>query len=146
MGFLSSYSGTRRIDIDQHYWVEVKECLSILEKNQAERTLMTPVMDLNGHGSATVDMVGFRNAMMSASIVAWNLDDDNGEVWPLSPPHVKEAHIARLPGPVFDEIWLVVNELNGPREPAEAARFPVVGVGGDPDGDAGASEPGLVRP
>lgn len=146
MGFLSAYSGTERIALDGQYWVDVKNCLSIQEKNRAERALMTPVVDLNGRGSATVDMVGFRNAMMAASIVGWNIDDDDGAVWPLEPPAVREANISRLPGPVFDQIWEVVNRLNGPRDPAEAARFPVVGVGGDPDGHGGSAESGDVQP
>lgn len=147
MGFLSAYSGTKRVEIDGHYWVEVKECLSIREKNDAERALMTPMLDLNnGRGSASVDMVGFRYAMMAASIVAWNLDDDNGAIWPLEPQQVKEANIARLPGPVFDQIWVVLNDLNGPRDPAEAARFPEPRLGGDPDGNGGAAEPGVVQP
>lgn len=145
MGFLSAYSGTRKIDVGGGYWVEIKECLSIAEKNLCERALMSsPVVDMSGRGSAKVDSVAFRNAMMSASIVDWNLDEDNGDIWPLFPQAVKDANIARLPGPVFDQIWLVVDESNGPRERADAVRFPDAGVVGDPDGNGGSAEPGVV--
>lgn len=147
MGFLSHYSGAQRIELGDGYWVDVKKCLTVAEKQRAESALTSnPVVDMNGNGTAKVDMPGFHNEMMCASIVAWNLDDDDGTVWPLAPDRTKRANIARLPAPVFDVIWRVINELNGPQPKDERVRFPVNGVGGDPDGDGGTAVVGDVQP
>lgn len=136
MGFLSAYSGTKKIDVGGGYWIEVRECLPIVDKQRAEKALASsPRVDMAGNGSISLDTVAFHNEMLSASIVAWNLDDEDGQVWLLEPDHIKRANIARLPAPVFDQVWAVVNELNGPRETSDKVRFPEPGVGGDQDGD-----------
>lgn len=146
MGFLSAYSGVERVDVGGGYWIEVLKCLSIMDKHRAEKALAsTPKMDLAGNGSVNLDTVAFRNEMMAASITSWNLDDDNGQVWALSPDSVKRANIARLPAPVFDQVWQVVDGLNGPRERADQVRFPVPGGVGDPVGDLGAPVAADVR-
>lgn len=145
MGFLSAYSGTRRIDIGNGYWVEIKECLSIVEKQRAEKALSSgPVFDQSGRGSAQMDMPAFHTEMVVASVVGWNLDEDDGTVWPLTPEPVKRKNVARLPAPVFDRIFEAVNELNGPQPAKERAQFPEPGVGGDPDGDGGTAVAGDV--
>jgi hypothetical protein len=146
VGFLSAYSGTKRIDFDGGYWVEVKECLNIVEKQRAERALTgTPTVDMNGRGTARMDQIAFHNEMLAAAITGWNLDDDDGAVWPLTPDSVKRSNIARLPAPVFDQILRVVDGLNGPRGRDEQVRFPDAGDGGDPVGDDGSGEPELLR-
>lgn len=135
MGFLSAYSGTQKIDVGDGYWIEVRECLPIMDKQRAENALASsPRVDMAGNGSISLDTVAFHNEMVAASIVAWNLDDDNGQVWPLAPDSVKRQNIARLPAPVFDQVWAVVNDLNGPRETTDKVRFPESGVSGDQDG------------
>ncbi|MFB8182637.1 hypothetical protein ACFC8N_42940 [Streptomyces sp. NPDC055966] len=145
MGFLSAYSDTRKIDLGGGYWVEIKECLSIVEKQRAEKALSSgPVFDQNGRGSAQMDMPAFHTEMVVASITAWNLDEDDGTVWPLTPEPVKRKNVARLPASVFDQIFKEVDELNGPKPARERAQFPEPGLGGDPDGHGGATEPGDV--
>jgi hypothetical protein len=146
VGFLSAYSGTKRVDIDGRYWVDVLECLSIVDKQRAEKALATPRIDMNGQGDMALDTVAFHNVMMNASIIGWNLDDDDGTVWALTPARAKEANIARLPAPVYDQVWQVVDELNGPRERTEQVRFPGAGVGGDQVGDGGPAEPEQLLP
>lgn len=146
MGFLSHYSGVQRVELDADYWVDVKKCLTVAEKQRAESALTSnPVVDMNGHGTAKVDMPAFHNEMMFASIVDWNLDDEDGTKWALAPERIKRLNIARIPAPVFDQIWKVINELNGPQPKDERIRFPVDGVGSDPDGDAGTSDAGDVQ-
>jgi hypothetical protein len=146
VGFLSAYSGTQKIDLGGGYWIEVRECLSIVDKQRAEKALASsPKVDMSGNGTVSLDTVAFHNAMLEASIVAWNLDDDNGTVWALAPSNVKRDNIARLPAPVFDQVWQVVNDLNGPRERADQVRFPEPGVVGDQVGDGGSAEPADVR-
>lgn len=145
MGFLSAYSGTKTIDVGGGYHIEVLECLSIVDKQRGEKALAAPRIDMNGQGVMALDTVAFHNVMMNASIIAWNLDDDDGTVWALTPERVKAANIARLPGPVFDQVWAVVDELNGPRGRAEQVRFPDAGPVGDPVGDGGAAVAGDVH-
>lgn len=145
MGFLSAYSGTRRIDLDGHYYVVVKQCLSLMEKQRADRALgSTQTIDISGKQSATIDTGAYAIAMVTASIVEWNLDEEDGTVWLLSPEPVKRRNVERLPAPVFDRIYQEIDALNSPRSKDEQVRFPADGVGGDPDGDAGAGLPGDV--
>lgn len=147
MGFLSHYSGVQRVEVGEGYWVDVKKCLTVAEKQRAETALTSnPVVDMSGHGTAKVDMPAFHNEMMFASIVGWNFDEDDGTPWALMPDRVKRINIARIPAPVFDTVWEVVNELNGPQSKADRIRFPVNGVGRDQDGDAGASVADDVQP
>lgn len=142
MSFLSAYSGTRRVDLGGGYWVDVKTCLSIVEKQRADKMLTSdPVVDQSGHGTAKVDLPAFQTEMVVHSITGWNLDEEDGTVWALSPEPVKRKNIARLPAPVFDEIYRVVDELNGKPPAREQAQFPVAGVGGDPHGHAGPAQP-----
>lgn len=147
MGFLSHYTGVQRIELDHDYWVDVKQCLSVVEKQRAETALASnPVMDMNGRGSAKLDITAFSNEMVCASVVGWNIDEDDGTVWALAPDRTKRANIARLPAPVFDTIWKTVNELNGPQSKDEKVRFHDDGVGRDQDGDGGSADPGDVQP
>lgn len=138
MGFLSAYSGVRRVEIgdpDSKYWVDIKEHLSQGAKEKGDRALQqTHVVD--GKAQMTPDVVEFRQQLVLASIDGWNLDDDNGIVWPINMQNVK-----RLPAAVFDELWTVVDETNVPLSTAERRRFPAGDLGGDPDGDAGAGGP-----
>lgn len=146
MGFLSAYSGTRKVDVGGGYWIEVRECLSIVDKQRAEKALASsPRVDMAGNGTVSLDTVAFHNEMLEASIINWNLDDDDGKVWALAPSNLKRQNIARLPAPVFDQVWEVVNDLNGPRERADKVRFPDAGNVGDQVGDAGSAESADVR-
>lgn len=145
-GFLSAYSGTRRIDISGGYWIEVKDCLTVVEKHRSEKALTgNPTIDAtSGRGTAQMDLTGFETELVTASIVGWNLDEEDGTPWALAPDRVKRANIARLPSPVFDTIFKVVNELNGPQPAKESAQFPDESGGGDPVGDGGPTVAGDV--
>lgn len=142
MGFLSAYSGTKRIEIDERYYVVVKECLSMIEKQRAEKALgaNSATVDMNGRGSAKLDTAAFSVEMVAASIVEWNLDEEDGTIWALAPEPVKRRNIERLPAAVFDLVYMEVNALNGPKPKDERVRFQAARLGGDPDGDAGAGE------
>lgn len=132
MAFLSAYSGVRRIavgDPDGEYWVDLREHLSQGGKEKGDRALQQMSV-VGGKPQLSPDVVEFRQQLVLASIDNWNLDDDNGQVWPLNMHSVK-----RLPASVFDELWAVVDESNKPRSSVERRQFPAGGVGGDPDGD-----------
>jgi hypothetical protein len=135
MGFMSAYDGTQRIPIphpDKEYWVDLKEHLShgATEKSAAALQSLSIV---DGKPRPTPDVFKSRAEAVLASIVNWNLDDDNGTVWP-----VNMQSIRRLPDAVFTLIHDAVDESNKPRPPAEQARFHGEGILGDPDEDAGA--------
>lgn len=140
MGFLSSYSGVRRVHLDDHYWVDLKEHLSQGAKERGDRALQQ-MQIVDGKPHVTPDVVEFRQQLVLASIADWNLDDDNGQVWPISMQSVK-----RLPVAVFDRLWGVVDETNKPPTTAERAQFPEGTVRGDPDGDPGATGAVDVQP
>lgn len=139
-GFMSAYDSTRRITIphpDTEYWVDLREHISLAAKDAADRLLANGkrVLDPRTNDvTVTQDMVAWRHALVLAHIKAWNLDDEQGRVWPVDAVHVK-----KLPSTVFDLLFQEVDELAAPLTREEQRRFPDVGVGGDPDGDAGAS-------
>jgi hypothetical protein len=136
MGFLSAYEGTNKVVVDEErgYWVELAKHVSQGEKEEAERSLSKIVM-VNGEATPTPDVARWKQLMLAASIKEWNLDDDNGAVWPIDLKHVQ-----MLPSDIFDELWKVVTTANKEKTPQEERQFPAESVGGGADGDAGAPE------
>jgi hypothetical protein len=136
MGFLTAYEGVNRVvvDAERGYWVDLAKHVSQGSKEAAERALSKVVMT-GGEAVPTPDVARYRQLMLLASIKAWNLDDDNGTVWPLDLKHVQQ-----LPGSIFDDLWKAVDGQNKVRTPEEDRQFPVEDLGGGTDGDAGAPE------
>jgi hypothetical protein len=137
-GFLSAYSGTTRVEVgdpDSGYWVDLKDHLSQGAKEKGERALQR-YQFADGKTALNPDVVESRQQWVLASIDGWNLDDANGQVWPISMTSVK-----RLPGEVFEQLWEVVDGSNTPRSTEERRQFPAGGVGGDPDADPGPAVP-----
>lgn len=144
MGYQSDYATTERIPLgNPKYWVEIKRCLSRGELKKAEKLLADTTISVAQDGAQsaqlTPDVSAYRDHMVTSSIVAWNLDDDNGQILPITPDTV-----AILAGDDFDRIWERVDILNGPDGPEERRRFPAGGVGSDPAGEGGAAEPADV--
>ena len=138
MGFMSAYDGTHRIVIphpDGDYWVELKKHLT---HGAAERSVaaLQGLEVVDGKARSKADVYRHQMERVLASIVSWNLDDDNGQVWPIN-----QQSLRRLPDAVFDLLFEAVDRSNAPEGKAERTRFPDEGAVGDSDGDAGAAEP-----
>lgn len=118
MGFLSAYEGVRRVDLGRGYWVDLVLHISQGSKEAAERAASKVKVSASGLTDVEPDVVAFRQLMILGHVKEWNLDDDNGRIWPVSLASVK-----RLPGDVFEELWKVVNELTKPRDADEQKRF-----------------------
>lgn len=147
MGFLSAYSGTHRLDVGGGYGIELKDCLSAVEKQRAEKALTgNPRVDLSGRAEAALDTTAFAVEMVVASIVGWDLDENDGTVWALEPEQVKRANVMRLPAPVFDAVFAAVNASNGPREKTEQVRFPEPGLSSSANGVGRSAELGQLHP
>lgn len=145
-GFLSAYDGIERIEFGRDYWADVKRCLSHAEQQRAQAKMGAgrQSVDMTGRQFATIDMNAFETEMIVLSLVAWNLDDEDGKPWPLEPESARRASVARLPASVASQIFQVVNALNGPMENREAATFPGPGVGGDQSGVGGSAGVGVL--
>lgn len=145
-GFLSAYEGVERIELGRGYWVDVKRCLSHFELQQAQAKMGAgrQTVEATGRQYATIDMNAFENELIVLSVVDWNLDDENGQTWPLAPDAARRRSVARLPAAVASQIFTRCNELNGPAPAREAAQFPGEGLGGDPVRDAGADGVGVL--
>lgn len=138
MGFLSAYSGTQKVTVGdpaRGYWVEIREYVSQGDKTKAEQVLQGRQRVNGSDVVMDMDVAGYRQLMVLASIVSWNLDDDNGRVWPINLQSVRQ-----LPGPEFDRIWKVVDELNAPASTAERRQFPGALDGGDQSGTTGGGQ------
>lgn len=132
-GFLSAYSGTRKVHIphpDRDYWVVLKETLSVGAKEDAERALTNGRISTEGV-EMTMDTVSYAQMMVLSSIVEWNLDNEDGTIWPITLESVK-----RLPDLEFSRLRKMIDEMNSPDKPEERRRFPdgVVGIDTDADG------------
>lgn len=151
MAFLDDYSGTERIDVGKGYWVDIKLCLSREEKRDANKYMsrMAAVQDDKTDKMVTravPDIERYRDEVVLASIVDWNLDDKDG-VWQLSPPSAKRKNVNRLPEAVFDKVYKRANELNKSPEVDEQKTFRDDAEQRDHDADAvdeGAGDPGEV--
>lgn len=143
MGFLSAYSGTKKItvgtDPDGPYWVEIKTCLTSGDKEKADQALASGKLIPGQKPEMAMNIVKYRQLTVQASIVDWNLDDDNGKIWPID-----LAHVRKLPAPVFDQIYKEVDEANKPATTEETKSFRPEGVSGDPDEDGGSADTGDV--
>lgn len=143
MGFLSAYEGIERVELDGGYWIDIKKTLSAAEMQHAEKILAArPTVDPGtGRGEAQIDSAGYRNAMLSNSIVAWNLDEEDGTPWALTPIGAKHRNIARLPSPVYETVWKKVNTQNARTTTEERAQFPDEAERGPADGDGWTADP-----
>jgi hypothetical protein len=143
LGFLSAYEGTERIDLDGGYWIDIKNCLSADEMQHAEKILAArPTVNTGGGGGTTqIDPAGYRNALMTASIVDWNLDEDDGTPWALAPIGAKHRNIGRLPSTVYETIWTKVDAANERTTGDKSAQFRDETERSAADGDAGAAVP-----
>lgn len=138
MGFLSAYSTTTKVmigDEQRGYWVELKDCLSQGDKEKAEQALTTGQLTPGQDIRMVMDVARYRQLMVLASIKSWNLDDENGQVWPIDLEHVQA-----IPGNEFDRLWSTVDKSNAPASSAERKRFPDGSSGGDQDGNSGSAD------
>lgn len=145
-GFLSAYDGVERVEFGRGYWADVKRCLTHAEQQQAQAKMGAGRQSVNmsGQFSAVVDMNAFETELIVLSLVDWNLDDEDGTIWPLAPDKARRDSVARLPASVAASIFQVCNELNGPMDKREAAGFPGADLGGGQVGDGGAAGVGVV--
>jgi hypothetical protein len=139
LGFLDTYEGTERIQLDDTYYVDVKKCLTQGEYKRVEAFYGAgkQTVTMNGKQFATIDPAAAQEELLVLSITDWNLTDAAGIVLPLAPDKDRRASIARLPKWAFIEVYQRCDELNGPRK--DAAQFPVPDLGGAEDGDGGAA-------
>jgi hypothetical protein len=146
MGYLDdeSISGTTRIDLGRGYWVDVRNCLSREQSEVAEKLLMSATIYRDAEGGArSNDTSAYRTYRVAASIVAWNLDDGEGDqavIWPYNNHAAILAGVRRLPDPAFIKIWQHIDKLNTPRSQEEQARFPDASDAGDQERDPGAGD------
>lgn len=162
MGFLSAYEGTETIDLGDGWWVKVRKCLSSVELGWAQSAMGADRQRVEGNGNqyADLNVQAFQRELVVQSIDSWNLTDADDRPLPLDagpgparhgqnpyPPNCpRRVSVGRLPAPVFAQVYDKCNEMNGTRDPDEAARFPDPAVGGGPDGDGRPGDPPAVPP
>lgn len=133
MGFLSVYSGVKRIVVDSErdYWVDLLEYVSQGGREEAERALASMTF-VDGKTVPSPDVAKFRQLSVFAAVSAWNLDDEDGTAWP-----VTLRNVQRLPGVVFDQLWEAVDSANSSRSSEESQKFRDGDVVSDSDGNSG---------
>lgn len=114
MSFLSAYNGVTRVVVssegDKEYWVDLKKYLTQGGQETAEAA-MNRVEVVNGNPVVRPDVAKYRKLMVLAAISDWNMDDDNGTIWPIN-----LQNVSRLPLPVFNQLWTQVQTNNSEAE------------------------------
>lgn len=150
MGFLDDekISGTTTVDLGRGYWVELRNCLPREKTKIAEGLLTGATIVKDAEGTRATNTADYRTYLVRASIVAWNLDDGDGDdarVWPYNNDAAIARGVDRLPEKHFQKLWAKVDELNQEDDEEEQARFREGHDLGDQGGAAGAAEPVEVR-
>jgi hypothetical protein len=114
MSFLSAYNGVTRVviskDGDKEYWVDLKKYLTQGGQETAEAA-MNRVEVVNGKPVVRPDVAKYRKLMVFAAIDDWNMDDDNGQTWPIN-----LQNVGRLPLPIFNQLWVQIQTNNSESE------------------------------
>jgi hypothetical protein len=121
MAFLSSYEGIYRLNVGPtglDYYIDVREHITYHEREAAEKALSE--MKINGtQANVNPDVTRYRRQLVLAHIKEWNLDNEDGTIWP-----VDFEHVGKLPDDVFDLVWQQVDAAPGKRDKAAQRRFP----------------------
>ena len=125
MGFLNRNSfETERIDLDGGYWVDIKNHLTITEANSARslETRLTFVGEIDklSKGTSKFETPDINSAVFQrvlASVVAWNFDDDAGNIVPCNTNN-KSRYLPQLTEPEYEKI---VNAVQYWKEKAEVS-------------------------
>lgn len=157
MGFASKYEGVDRVDVGDGYWVDIKKALTWAESEAAEKAgfgfAVAPNLDdpKKTRTNVSIDPEAKMFEMVLASVVDWNLDNDDGSKWPLDYDRALEAagkakaagqgnawksprrrSLERLPKPVADLLQAEVGKRNQAMDEAKAQSFRPGGGLGDP--------------
>jgi hypothetical protein len=123
-GFLSLYNQTERIEVADGYWVDIKTNLTTEEYEAAQRVLIGKVSMRGAAGiQSEPDTIAYQRALVSQSIVGWNLTDEADQPLPLEPEQARATSISRLPQSVFLAIYERVNASSAPRTTDEEISF-----------------------
>lgn len=128
MAFLSAYEGITRIYLEaaDNYYIDVREHVSYKQREAAEKALSE--MKFSGtEANVNPDVTRYRQLLVLAHIKEWNLDGEDGEVWPID-----FEHVGMLPDDVFDQVWKLIDGKPEKRSKDEQRRFPSGLDGGDP--------------
>ncbi len=117
MGFLSQWDRVERVYVDDKYWIDVQACLPSDEYDR----IVAAAMKENGDDSAGIGLSMLKE-MIYASVVDWNLDDDEGRKFPID-PHTIRSVLRQSPAFVMNALREKVNAGNT-RSTEEAKTFP----------------------
>jgi hypothetical protein len=136
MGFLSKYTGTKRIDLGDGFYVEVRKFLSAEQQGLVEQALTQPKIQVVGDGKgklkqemvAAMDYAAMRIETIAQALVSWNLTDEDDSPLAFEPEAALRASLRKLPGSVIRK---VAEEIGTePEDEEERATFPSAGQEG----------------
>jgi len=123
-GFLSLFNTPERIEVADGFWIDVKSTLSTEDYEYAQRALLGK-MTMIGGGElrSEPDTIRYQQELVSRSIVAWNLTDEDGKVLPHATEEEKMESIRRIPQSVFVLVFQKVSDDTKPRSSDEELKF-----------------------
>lgn len=152
---MTRYDETRRVELPDGFWVEIKVNLTGKKKAELERVRVQRGIEREkdprtGEETGKVNSVvtginteAYYYELAIASIVDWNLpggdDQDPKDKWPLEPEGAKRAHYNNLDENDKDAVETACVEGNAEPTREEDAQFPA-------DGERGVSEREVEAP
>jgi hypothetical protein len=136
VGFLSKYKETKKVDLGDGFYVDVKKYLTARERTAAEKKLINASMvtekGKQGNLITQVDAGEYRLELANQAIADWNLTDEMDMPLSLIPPFRLQS-IERLPTQIVDQIVAVIDDVGAEKTPEEEkeaaeekAQFPLV--------------------
>jgi hypothetical protein len=91
---------TTTVNLDEHYWVELKNELTYGEENELEGASLKAQVDFQGAGGSATPQLKYdagnqREVMLALYIVDWNLPSANGKPIPLPDSLIRRQGIIK---------------------------------------------------
>jgi hypothetical protein len=125
-GYTARNNGLAQVELENGYWVQVKTHLTHGETKRAKKALMDATLkmvDEVSETSAKLDMTAYEQEIALAGIIAWNLDDADGNPLPLAPEDAKIASIDLMDSDDFDKVVAAVSGVSKKKAGASEGKF-----------------------
>ncbi|MBT8160988.1 MULTISPECIES: hypothetical protein [Arthrobacter] len=120
MGFISKYTKTERIDLEDGFWVEIRPHLTAAQKAAAEDKLVS--MDGNTSGMQ-IGTGAYNIVLTTQAICSWNLTDEHDNPMPVTPEDKRLESVKRLPSWVTAKVVAAIRDAETKSAEGRAA-FP----------------------
>lgn len=118
MGFLSKYTTSERIDLEDGFWMEIRPHLTAAQKAAAEDKLVS--MDGNTSGMQ-IGTGAYNIVLTTQAICSWNLTDELDNPLPVHPEAERLESVKKLPSWVTTKVVAAIRDAENKSASGRAA-------------------------